>query len=146
MAAGDKVGDRLRIVREALGYPNQTAFAEAIGVAKQGTVSQYETGATIPKRWVLVAVAGLCQDRAAVEDWLVHGGQRPPILPLANAAPRTVADWIAVARDALDAIEARTAGVAPADPVAAAGAAHDAIDATPPPRRDEKGSRAAGGQ
>jgi transcriptional regulator with XRE-family HTH domain len=75
------VGDRLRKARELTGL-DQGAFAEEIGVSR-GTVSNYESGATRPKKVVLLAWSM----RTAVPRLWLELGIVPEDIQLAAAPP-----------------------------------------------------------
>jgi transcriptional regulator with XRE-family HTH domain len=75
------LGDRLRKAREATGLDMKT-FAEQVGVSRD-TLRHYETGATIPRRPVLLSIAmrtGFTVDQ--LTDWEHPDGpagqQNPP--------------------------------------------------------------------
>lgn len=65
------------MVREQLGFSNQTEFARALRIT-QGTVSDWETEKTHP-RHALWAVAHLCDVPDKVYHWLETGRDNPGI-------------------------------------------------------------------
>jgi len=73
-------GSRVKIVREQLGFQNQTEFARALRVT-QGTVSDWERETTNPGRAGLLLVAQLCAESDKVWHWLETGRDSPGIRP-----------------------------------------------------------------
>jgi transcriptional regulator with XRE-family HTH domain len=72
-----KIGARIRLVRAALGFPNQTAFAKALRVT-QGTISDWERGETLDISLAsLTAIAQLCEESDKVLAWLITGNNNP---------------------------------------------------------------------
>ena len=65
---GDKMQDRLRELRKALGL-TQGKFAEALGV-KQNTISQYESGRNEP---IDAVISLICRTFNVNEIWLREG-------------------------------------------------------------------------
>lgn len=76
MAESVHVGERLAILRKWLGL-NQTELAAAIGVASQGTVSDWERGKTPPDLGRVRLAADLCANGRAAYQWLLRGGRQP---------------------------------------------------------------------
>lgn len=71
-------GARIRLVRETLGFENQTEFGRALRIT-QGTVSDWETEKTNPGRAGLLLVANLCDASDKVWRWLETGRDNPGV-------------------------------------------------------------------
>lgn len=79
MNSSGKIGLRIRVLRERLGFVNQTVFAKAVK-ATQGTVSDWERGTTKDISLAsLTIIANLCEDSDRVLTWLITGKEMPVI-------------------------------------------------------------------
>ena len=111
------VGERVRRLRKAVGL-SQTPFAVALGT-QQGTVSNWETEATLVDRGWLRLMSDLVGNSEEVFAWLVEGGRTPKFLPIVSRGGeaerfegerRAVAAWL---RAKADELEGRPAAVKP---------------------------------
>jgi DNA-binding XRE family transcriptional regulator len=73
-----QIGERLRLLRVAAGYPNQVEYAEALSISPQ-RYNHWERGRRMPDLW---AVGRICTMTGATSDWIYFGvmGAMPPEL------------------------------------------------------------------
>ena len=64
-----EIGERLRLLRVAAGYPNQVEYADAMNISPQ-RYNHWERGRRLPDLW---AIGRICAMTGATADWIYFG-------------------------------------------------------------------------